>query len=196
MTQAVFYKPRLSGGNSRRTILKRPWSVRQFVARCALREVIGIAFWTMAERLNQAVLVRDRLDRSGCVARMGVGERRDHRERSHEHVDQPAAPLRCPPRHLPDVAALGAGPRIFLRLPWEPHGMIVAARRCRVKRLPRFAARPPDRCRVLPWSSRPGARCQDYSWPVSPDHSPNHRGRTKIPVRAGTRSGATTYTHS
>jgi hypothetical protein len=107
---------------------------------------------------------------------------RDRRERSQERVDQSAAAPPCVPGHLPGGTALGAGPRIFLRLPREPHAMIITARWCRVKRLPRFVSRPPDSCRghaarLSGPGLRPGA------------------GQEKSPGRHSTTSAALIYQH-
>src|SRR6476646_10368949 len=91
-----------------------------------------MAFWAMAAGLSQADPHRDRLGYAVGVLLTGACEQLcDHRAPSQGPIDYPAAPpLPGRPGHFPGGTAPGAGPRIILRLPRDPHAMIVAARWC------------------------------------------------------------------
>ena len=115
-------------------------SARLRPAGCILREVVSTAFWTVPERLNLLVLRRDRVDLPVQIGGVGgsPGVRRNPQIR--EHAQRSGAPPPCPPGDLPGGPAFGAGPRVCLWLPREPHATIVATRRGSVKRLPGDAA--------------------------------------------------------
>jgi len=104
------------------------WSVRRFPAPCALREMICAALRAALEGASRLVGGRGRLDLSCEFAAVDgpPGRDRDHRDRTDSRVRRPSW-------HSPDVAALGAGPRVFPRLPRKPHAHELP-RRCRVKR--------------------------------------------------------------
>jgi hypothetical protein len=110
-----------------------------------------MTFRTMAERLNQADPRRDRLGYAVGVLLIGAYEQpRDHRAPSQAPVDQSAAPPPpCRPGHFPSGTALGAGPRAILRLPRDPHTMIVAARWCQSQAPLPIRRRIPYDCRGL-----------------------------------------------
>lgn len=112
-------------------------SAWRFAGGSTLREVVRAAFRAVPERLNLLVLRRDRLDLPAQIGGVGAspGVRRNPQIR--EHTQRSGAPLPCPPGNLPGVPAFGAGPRVFLGPPREPHATIVATRRGPVKRLPR-----------------------------------------------------------
>src|SRR5689334_11107229 len=97
-----------------------------------------MAFRTMAERLSQADTRRDRLDHAVDVLLLGACQQPcDQRAPGQGPVDQSAAPPPPGrPGHSPRGTAPGAGPRIVLRLPRDPHATIVAARWCLGQALP------------------------------------------------------------
>ena len=83
---------------------------------CALREVICAALRAVPEGVGRLIRPRGRLNLPCQFAAVDVCPRRDR-----DHRDRPDAPLRRPSWHSPDVAALGAGPCVFARLPRKPH---------------------------------------------------------------------------
>jgi len=107
----------------------------------------------MAEWLGQADPRRDRLDHAVDVLLIGAYEQPyDHSAPSQGPVDQSTLPPPpCRSRHFPGGTALGAGPRIILRLPWDPHATIVGARWC-------LGQAPPLSVTCLPYDCRGLAR--------------------------------------
>src|SRR5262249_23245406 len=100
------------------------------------------------ECLNPLVLRGDRPDLSPQIGEVRSLPAVRRNPQTREHTERSKALPPCPPGHLPRVPAFDAGPRISLRLPGEPHAIIVTAQRGRVKRLlvSSFAARSFRRC--------------------------------------------------